>query len=377
MHRKADAALRGGRPREAIRALEAGLEAASDDFSGWIKLASLRRHDGEARAALEAVNSAINLQPADLVALLLKGSLHEQLGEDSAAAELYRAAGFHAGDGLTLPLPLRKQLDHTRGFLARHRAAIEGRLKGTGQDDPIHAARALRLRDNVFDRRAVFHQEPTHYRFPGLADVEYFDFAYAGLRERLQKAFPAIRDEFLALIARHGDRQQPYVAFAPGQPVGQWSALNRSPAWNALHLIRYGEVDPVNAAACPATIAALAGEHQPDVGGLTPNLMFSLLAPHTHIPAHHGVANFRAVLHLPLIVPAGCRFRVGADTREWREGQPWIFDDTIEHEAWNDSDSLRVVLIGDLWRPELDAGDRAIVRDFMAAQDNWHRVGAL
>jgi aspartate beta-hydroxylase len=115
------------------------------------------------------------------------------------------------------------------------------------------------------------------------------------------------------------------------------------------------------------------------IPGLGPNLMFSLLAPHTHIPAHHGVANFRVVCHVPLLIPAGCRFRVGADTRAWAPGEPWIFDDTIEHEAWNDSDELRVVLIGDLWRPELDDQDRLIVTDFMAAQGlvSGNELGAL
>ena len=81
--------------------------------------------------------------------------------------------------------------------------------------------------------------------------------------------------------------------------------------------------------------------------------------------------------HLPRIVPPNCRFRVGADTREWVVGEPWIFDDTIEHEAWNDSDRLRVVLIGDLWRPELDDQDRAIVLDFMQAQASGGQIGAL
>ena len=95
--------------------------------------------------------------------------------------------------------------------------------------------------------------------------------------------------------------------------------------------------------------------------------MFSLLAPHTHIPAHTGVANTRLVCHLPLIVPPGCRFRVGESVREWREGEAFVFDDTIEHEAWNDSDKLRVVLILDLWPPALGEAERAAVSAVIAA----------
>jgi len=71
--------------------------------------------------------------------------------------------------------------------------------------------------------------------------------------------------------------------------------------------------------------------------------MFSLLAPHTRIPSHYGDTNARLVGHLPLILPGNCRFRVGNEIREWRYGEAWLFDDTIEHEAWNDSDEVRVI----------------------------------
>ena len=69
--------------------------------------------------------------------------------------------------------------------------------------------------------------------------------------------------------------------------------------------------------------------------------------------------NTRLICHLPLIVPPGCGFRVGNETREWEEGKLLIFDDTIEHEAWNESDQDRVVLIFDIWRPELSEADAA------------------
>ena len=90
--------------------------------------------------------------------------------------------------------------------------------------------------------------------------------------------------------------------------------------------------------------------------------MFSILKPRTRIPPHTGTSNTRVTVHLPLIVPPGCRFRVGADTREWREGEAWAFDDTIEHEAWNDSDQPRAILIIDAWNPLLTEAEREVVR---------------
>jgi aspartyl/asparaginyl beta-hydroxylase (cupin superfamily) len=106
---------------------------------------------------------------------------------------------------------------------------------------------------------------------------------------------------------------------------------------------------------------------QPDVPGASPNAMFSLLAPRTRIPPHTGVANTRLVCHLPLIVPADCGFRCGATIREWRVGESFVFDDTIEHEAWNDSDELRVVLIIDLWAPALGPREREAVAAVIGA----------
>jgi tetratricopeptide (TPR) repeat protein len=376
LHRAADAALARGQMAQAIALFERGLPETPADYAGWMKLAALMRGSGRPAGALDAANAALDARPNDFMGLLLKGSLHEQLGDPDRAAEVYRAVLHHAAEQATLPPPIAAQIDRIRGFLAQYRAGVEARLTMTAEFDPRLRARAARFVDNVLDRRPAYHQEPTHYRYPELPDIEFFDHHYAALRDRLHRAAPEIRAEYQALAAHHADRQRPYVDFAAGQPVGQWESLNRSTDWNAFHLIRYGEHDPINAAACPVTVAAFLGEEQAVIPGLGPNLMFSLLAPRTHIPPHHGVANFRVVCHLPLIVPPDCRFRVGADTREWKIDEPWIFDDTIEHEAWNDSDMLRVVLIGDLWRPELGDQDRAIVRDFMRAQ-SVGKVGAL
>jgi aspartyl/asparaginyl beta-hydroxylase (cupin superfamily) len=100
---------------------------------------------------------------------------------------------------------------------------------------------------------------------------------------------------------------------------------------------------------------------QPDVPGASPNAMFSLLVPNTVIPPHVGISNARLVCHLPLVVPDGCWFRVGGETRAWKRGEAFVFDDTIEHEAANPSDELRVVLIFDVWHPDLSPVEREAV----------------
>jgi aspartyl/asparaginyl beta-hydroxylase (cupin superfamily) len=94
--------------------------------------------------------------------------------------------------------------------------------------------------------------------------------------------------------------------------------------------------------------------------------MFSLLRPGTRIPAHSGVHNTRLTCHLPLIVPADCGFRVGNEVRQWSEGKLLVFDDTIEHEAWNESGEDRVVLIFDIARPDMTEREQAEVAALFA-----------
>src|SRR5690606_9679173 len=108
--------------------------------------------------------------------------------------------------------------------------------------------------------------------------------------------------------------------------------------------------------------------HQPGFG---PNVVFSLLQPHTQIPPHTGSSNARLIGHLPLIIPEKCRFRVGNETREWKMGEAFIFDDSIEHEAWNDSDEIRVVMIFDAWNPYLTEAERALISTIMQAHNAY------
>ena len=127
-----------------------------------------------------------------------------------------------------------------------------------------------------------------------------------------------------------------------------------------------------NADRCPATMAALALAPQPSVIRRSPAAMFSVLQPGTRIPPHTGVSNTRLVVHLPLILPPDCRFRVGNETRAWREREAWVFDDTIEHEAWNDSDQSRTILIFDIWSPLLSEVERELVARVTAAADAFN-----
>ena len=141
------------------------------------------------------------------------------------------------------------------------------------------------------------------------------------------------------------------------RPTREHALLN-DPNWSAFYLWENGALVADNAARCPNTMTALMGAPIPHIAGRSPMVLFSVLRPHTHIPPHNGMLNTRLICHIPLIVPPGCRLRVGNETRTVEFGKAMIFDDSIEHEAWNDSDETRVVLLFEIWRPELSEAER-------------------
>ena len=120
---------------------------------------------------------------------------------------------------------------------------------------------------------------------------------------------------------------------------------------------------------CPHTARVLESLPLARIPGRAPNAFFSILRARSRIPAHTGVTNTRAIVHLALDVPPGCGFRVGGETRVWVEGKAFAFDDTIEHEAWNDSVARRAVLIIDAWNPHLSERECAAITAYFAAND--------
>jgi aspartyl/asparaginyl beta-hydroxylase (cupin superfamily) len=134
-------------------------------------------------------------------------------------------------------------------------------------------------------------------------------------------------------------------------------------------LIRNGKVVDEFASRCPRTMELARGLDMPRLSLISPSLYFSVLEPNSRIAPHTGITNARVIAHLPLLVPDNCGFRVGGEVRQWEVGKTLVFDDMTIHEAWNDSDRLRVVLIADLWRPELSLSERQAVTRLMSCPD--------
>ena len=356
---------RSGALPEARALLERLVAADGRDKQQWINLAVVCMAQRDEAREEEAIRGALVLEPTDLVALILRAGLLTRQGKRHAAARAHGAVAAVAPPLQQLPPELRpavqeamayrEQYDTDFGrFLDDHMAPLLRDLRGE------RVQRFTESLDIMLGRKRRYEPQPALFHFQGLAPVTFFDRADFPWLDAFERELDAIRAEFLAAQAG-AEGFTPYMQYGDDQPLRQWADLNNSLRWSAFHLVEAGKVNDANARRCPRTMALLAGAPQPDQPGRTPVAMFSVLKPKTRIPPHCGVSNVRLVTHVPLVVPPGCGFRVGNDVRAWEEGKAWVFDDTIEHEAWNDSDSPRAILMFDIWHPHLTGPERALV----------------
>lgn len=356
------------------RAIELLLEAAQNDGldpSLWLRIAAMQRAKGDPQAALEAVHRALCMAPLDFTALLMRASLLRRMG-DAGAGEAWGQALAQRPDGelppQLAPVIAEAEQHHSAWLTDRETRMRSAMASAESEANAAERKRIERFRSNVLRRTTPYHSEPTHFHFPELAEREFHPRDAFPWLEEIEAATSQITEELQAVMGAERAELVPYIQYEEHQPLDQWRELNRNRDWTAIHLIKNGEQIETNARHCPHTMALLERLPQPKMKRAGPNAMFSLLAPHTHIPPHVGVSNARLVCHLPLIVPEHCWFRVGAETRDWTPGNAFVFDDTIEHEAMNDSDSLRVVFIFDVWHPDLTEVERDAVAALIGSE---------
>lgn len=367
---EADDAARAGRIPDARRLLEAAVAETPVRLEAWLKLAAMCRASGDVGAALQAVSGALSIDSLDLSALLMRALLLDKAGRTTEAGEAYGYALAQRPPG-EAPPALASMISHAEARYKSHQQGLVDRLRSAipAEASEEERRRVERFATNVARITEPFAQAPSHFHFPTLPTVEFHDRSRFPWIEALEAGAADIRAEFDVLLASEAAELVPYIQYPDDVPLRQWESLNRSPDWTAVHLLRNGARVERNARHCPRTLALLDAIPQPRVAGRSPNAMFSLLAPGTRIPPHTGVANTRLVCHLPLIVPDNCAFRVGAETRRWEVGSAFVFDDTIEHEAWNDSPELRVVFIFDVWAWALSEAEREAVAAIMPLTD--------
>jgi aspartate beta-hydroxylase len=340
----------------------------------WRNVATARRAQDNDAGELQALNAAIDADRRDFMAWLRKAELHQRIGEEAEALAAWAGVLQLAAQAADLPPEIEAALKVGRDFVtlatSRVASAVDAEIQPLrGAMDETEQRRSAAFVDLALGRRRAYVNQCEGLYYPFLPADEFFDRRHFEWMPGIEAATADIKRELEALLADPGDSLRPYVRMDKGLPDNKWSGLDQSLDWGACFLWEYGEPNRAVLDRCPKTAAALAALPSANIPRRSPSAFFSILKPKTRIPAHTGVTNTRTIVHLPLIVPPGCGFRVGGDTREWHEGQAFAFDDTIEHEAWNDSDKMRAVLIFDVWNPHLTPTEQAVIARYFAAAD--------
>jgi aspartyl/asparaginyl beta-hydroxylase (cupin superfamily) len=373
-------ALRSGEPAEARKLFERALQDQPGNLAWRWGLALACRELGDEAAQLAAAETLLAANPAHLPGLLMKADHYAAKGDGRAAQTFYRAAVDRAPRLDTLSPEMRLEVQRAEREVARYAQSYETHLRSVlaeaGFNPASSSPRFGRCLDMLLGRRQIYLQSPTAFYFPELPQRQFYERSEFPWLAGLEAKTDLIRDELLSVLAEDEQAFHPYVQSDVTRPRRDYGALLDNRDWSAFYLIKSGEVEPDAAARCPVTLAALKDAPLTNARGRTPSVLFSLLRPGVRIPPHTGYTNARLICHLPLIVPQACSLRVGNETRQWVPGEALVFDDSIEHEAWNESTELRVVLLFDIWRPELSQEERKLVAATLAAVRSYDTSGA-
>ncbi len=179
--------------------------------------------------------------------------------------------------------------------------------------------------------------------YPGLTSIPIHDSQSIPLSRKLEDKFKVIQNEVQALSDDefHSEAEQ----------------IKRSGRWEVLILFEAGKKNVENCRRLPELTAIL--EESGDARTSAGLIYLSRLRPHTQVSAHRGGTNSRLRLHLGIRIPEGdCGMRVDNKTLSWEAGKTIVFDDFYEHEVWNNTDQERLILLVDIWHPELTDQER-------------------
>jgi tetratricopeptide (TPR) repeat protein len=368
-------ALRQARPGEALRHFAQLVGAGVADASVHFAMAIAHQRMNSADDALKAIDKALLVSGANFQMLLLKADLLAEQGAYREASGNYLAAVRAVPPDEQLPSGMMAEFERAKrccdAYANEWESGIRKRLADSAGGASITTTRVSEAVDILFGHKRPYPQQPRYFHLPGLAAIPFFEPAAFPWVAALESQAEAIRTELESVMQDHA-AFRPYVESNPNRPNVAQNSQNGmldNPDWSAFYLWKAGKLVAENAARCPNTVKALEAVPLTRIPNRSPSVLFSLLRPGAHIPPHNGLINTRLIVHLPLIVPGNCRLRVGNETREWQSGKVWLFDDTIEHEAWNDSAETRVILIFEVSRPDVSEAEHQRISDVFEALD--------
>lgn len=412
--RRARAAVRAGRAAEAARcyeellrdgtehaealtflgrrAFESGDLATSTEFADralrsaperaalWRNRAGVHLAAGRAAAAAADLRRALELEPASLLAALELGTALAADSDTEGAVRAWRRAMR-----LEPRLADADSASQLPGAVSELAAQARRGLRGWLYERQISAITRTRARHPRADltriERAVRifagleppaynapDQRPSFFLVPDLTASPFFERDETSWLRGLEDAAEVVREECLTVLDS-GSALSPYVTRDPGGAT-DWSALVGAPSWSSFHLYKDASRQSAHTERCPRTTALLDRLPVSRLHDVPNEAFLSVLQPGAHIPPHFGLSNAKAVVHLGLVVPERCHLRAGTETRRWRAGEAWVFDDSFEHEARNDDLTQRAVFIFEVWNPRLSAVEiEALTGVFDAMED--------
>ncbi|XP_078147630.1 aspartyl/asparaginyl beta-hydroxylase [Centroberyx gerrardi] len=353
------------------RAISSYREAAElpNPTSDLLRAALKRRAErqqflGRMRGSLATLEKLVEFFPEDVGLKNDLGVAHLLLGDNKGAKRVYlEVLAVAPGDGFAkvhygFILKSENKIAESIPYL---KEGLESGEPGT--DDGrfyFHLGDALQ---RVGDDSAYLWYELGHkrghfasvwqrslYNVDGLKAQPWWsakETGYTDLVKALERNWKSIREEALAVM------DQKTGLFVPEE-----ENLREKGEWGQYTLWQQGRKAGDACRSVPKTCSIL--ERYPEATGCKRGqIKFSVMHPGTHVWPHTGPTNCRLRMHLGLVVPRqGCRIRCTNQTREWEEGKVLIFDDSFEHEVWQDADSYRLIFIVDVWHPELTAHQR-------------------
>ncbi|MEQ1687286.1 MAG: aspartyl/asparaginyl beta-hydroxylase domain-containing protein [Sphingopyxis sp.] len=326
------------------------------------------RRQGDIESEIAALHIVLRHNARDMGALLAMGECFARQSDERAAISWFRTALAQASV-TPPPTSLHPMLKRAEAYVVTTQARFTAHLNAeiaasgaAGSGSPMfkHALALLK------GEAELHFQQPSMFYYPGLPQRAFYERHEFDWVTDFEAQADTLLNEFRSL-AEDAQAFIPYVLRSASRPAPN-NHLLEDAAWGAAYLWRDGAITDLGQRVTQ-TMAALAHTPQPVITRRSPMALYSRLMPGTHIKPHFGMLNTRLICHLPLIVPEGCGLRVGHETREWRYGEMLVFDDSMEHEAWNRGTSERTILLFEIWRPEIPPEDREALTLLFAAID--------
>lgn len=338
---------------------------------------------GDFTSSAKVYREAIDVNPREALSYLFYGCAAFQTKEMARAASAFSAAfqldptlittlqnpnfppvikervqlGFNFLNQALTGLHQQAVLDTTKRFPGE---SLDRVMKGVW---PGSTSQAVEFKDKA--------QRPTVFYMPELKPKSVYERGSFRWITELEAASADIQAEFDAAA------QKAAYESALGPHLGAEVNLDNPEFWRAIYLYRNTKPQDENLQLFPKTAALLKELPLSQLGGQPVTAYFSILAPGARIPAHNGQVNSHVTVHLPLHVSDEARIKVGDKWHNWRSGRAFIFDDSFEHAVENNADTPRVLLVFEVWNPQLSLAERAAVEASFSRRKQWYENRAI